>query len=73
MKLKGFKWKDVAKDGYRSVCGLQLLFSDGTVSPIFLAKDTDSNNLQTVNLDLNKTIKSIKSDKDNKVIKQIYF
>ena len=73
MQLKGFKWKDVARGSYRAICALQLLFCDGTESPIFLAKDTDSNNLQTVNLDLNKTIKSIKSDEDKKAIKQIYF
>ena len=48
MQLKGFKWKDVAISSYRSICALQLLFCDGTESPIFLAKDTNSDNLQIV-------------------------
>ncbi len=73
MKLKGFKWKDVANSSYRAICALQLLFCDGTESPIFLAKDTNSDNLQIVQLDLNKPIKSIKSDASGMYIKQIYF
>ena len=73
MQLNGFEWKDVARDDYRAVCALRLLFCDGSKSPIFLAKDTNSDNLQTVKLNLAKPIKSIKSDESNKVIKQIYF
>ena len=38
IKVCGFKWKKVAWKGYHYICALQLLFSNGTKSPLFAAK-----------------------------------
>ena len=62
IKLCGFTWKELKIDTGSYICGLQLLFSDGFSSPLFLAINTDVNDLKTVNIDVKSGIKTIKGD-----------
>jgi hypothetical protein len=51
-----------------SICigALQVMYSNGAASPVFLAKDLDENGLQTVIL--NSRIKKIRGTKNGNII-----
>jgi hypothetical protein len=71
IKLVGFKFKEDEK--VRAICALQLLFSNGSSSPLFLAKRVKGDNLKRVDLDQREPVQSIRGDAPPMWIKQIYF
>ena len=69
IKLSGFVFKAVDTNQGRSISALQLLFSNGLRSPLFLTKGETKDDLTQVNLDVSAPIASIKSDNAENVIR----
>ena len=59
IKIVGFNWKRSDSDG-KTFAGIQLVLSNGSSSPLFLARNTSANNLQWVSLASDQKVRKIK-------------
>jgi hypothetical protein len=73
LRLTGFNWKEVQGARYKAIAALQLVFNNGFSSPVQLAKDTNLNDMQHIELDQTQPVFSIAGDTSGHNMKQLIF
>lgn len=73
VKIIEFNWKDFDKGSYKALTALQAKFSNKAMSPLFLAKEETSDNLQVSPVDQSAPICSIEGDFAGYVVKRAIF
>ena len=73
IKIVGFNWKRSDSDG-KTFAGIQIVFSNGSSSPLFLARNTSANNLQWVSLASDQQVRKIKGQQGQHTnVNEVYF
>ena len=73
IKLVGFNWKKCDSDK-KNIAAIQVILSNGITSPLFLARNATTSNIERVNITNKQRIEKIKGQQGmNGSVSEVYF